>query len=95
MALSSGGKWTNALVFVHATDRTDYQTAFNFLSPMPDEGPVFALDAGAARRSKVLSRYPDRPVLIIGRPPDKARDGARIPPPRFRRSVQLPRDLCR
>jgi hypothetical protein len=71
--LASGGQWRNALVFVDATDRADYQSAFNFLSPTLDgEDPVFALDAGPLHRRDVLRRFPERPVWVIGRPPDRS-----------------------
>jgi len=70
--LASGGQWRNALVFVDATDRSDYQSAFNFLSPtLNGEDPVFALDAGPLHRRDVLRRFPERPVWVIGRPPDR------------------------
>lgn len=70
-AMARSAPLKHALVFVHATDRTDYQAAFNFNSPTLDgPGPVFALDAGPVHRAAVLKRYPDRPVWIIGRPPD-------------------------
>ena len=69
--LANGAEWRNALVFVEATDRTDYQSAFNFNTPTLDgPHPVFALDAGAEHRRAVLRRYPDRPVWIVGRPAD-------------------------
>ena len=70
-SLSSGGRLSNALVFVRSGMRADYQAAFNFISPtLDDAAPVFALDAGPTHRGKVLQRYPDRPVWIIGRPAD-------------------------
>jgi hypothetical protein len=48
--LSSGGQWDNALVFVHSTDRHDFQAAFNFLSPaLEGTGPIFAFDGAGAR----------------------------------------------
>jgi hypothetical protein len=68
-ALARSAQLQNALVFVHATDRTDFQAAFNFDSPTLDgAGPVFALDSGPVHRAAVLKHFPDRPVWIIGRP---------------------------
>jgi hypothetical protein len=69
--VSSGTRWRNALVFVDATDRADYQAAFNFLSPLlDDENPVFAMNAGQEHRAAVLRRFADRPVWIVSRATD-------------------------
>ena len=71
--LANSADWRNALVFVEASDRTDYQSAFNFLTPtLAGPHPVFALDAGSEHRQAVLRRYPDRPVWIVGRPADRS-----------------------
>ena len=70
--LANSAEWRNALVFVQATDRTDFQSAFNFITPtLSGPHPVFALDAGADHRQAVLRRYPDRPVWIVGRAADR------------------------
>lgn len=65
-ALARENNWDNALVFVRSPFRSDYQSAFNFMSPRLGTGPVFALDAGPAHREAVVRRFPDRPIWIIG-----------------------------
>ena len=58
--------WNHALIFVRTPWRSDYQSAFNFMSPRFDDGPVFVRDAGPGHREAVIKRFPDRPVWVIG-----------------------------
>ena len=67
-ALAASAGIRDALVFVRTSERADYQSAFN-LNPrsLDHRGTIYALDAGPAANARVVSRFTDRPVWVIGR----------------------------
>lgn len=75
--LAEANGFGRALVFVRATDRADYQSAFN-LNPRTLDGPeaVYAIDAGPEHRAAVVNGLPDRPVWVIGRRESSSPGGA-------------------
>jgi hypothetical protein len=69
-ALAEAHRFEHALVFIRSGDRADYQSAFSLNPPsLEGTGTVYAWDAGAAARARVVAAFPDRPVWVIERRP--------------------------
>lgn len=67
-ALAASAGFGRALVFVRASERADFQSAFN-LNPATFDGleTVYAFDAGPEHTAAVVRALADRPVWVIGR----------------------------
>jgi hypothetical protein len=72
-SLAAEKGFDGGLVFVRAVYRSDYQSAFNFnAAGLDGPGPVYAQDMGDEHRNRVVAAFPNRPIWVIGRPPDNS-----------------------
>jgi hypothetical protein len=63
----------SGLVFIRSPFREDYQSAFNLNpSTLDDAATIYAYDAGLESRRRVVARFSNRSVWVIGRPDSSA-----------------------
>jgi hypothetical protein len=72
-ALAAAHAFDHALVFVRGANRRDYQSAFSLNPPTLDSpATIYAFDAGAEHRARVVNHFADRTVWVVGRPSSAA-----------------------